>query len=639
MSFQFNDEQAYIVEVGHLYFRFYRASGQITVPDTDAVVANGTFDTDLTGWTERNDGTGSATAWDDGAMLLTGPTSGSGGGRRYQEIAIGAAFREVTHVLTFRVTAGTVGVRIGTSAGGEQIRAVTEHKTGWHTVEFNPASAVSVFVEFAEEILNETSRVDDVVLLDNQPVELTTPYAEAEVFEFQTDQSADIMWITHRNHKPMELRRTGNSSWSIVEYTPENDPFVSAATFPRAVALWKSRLWFGGTNADPQKIWGSKVDDFQSLQTGTQLDNEAIERVIASGRINVIQWMLAGGEQMFVGTFGSEMVVTGDTDGLVTPKNVQIDPATNHGSGLIRGIQTPDSVLFLQRSRRRLRRIAFNFNEDKFQADDLFLEYNHLTSQFALTQLSPADDPDPVVWGVREDGQMLAMIINVPQKILGIARHTTKGLFRSVATIPHPSGTRDQTWVIVERTIQAGQVKMVEFFEETDGFYGQLHTDSSLTGDFTGNPVDSVGGLAHLEGETVQIVGDGAAYPEQVVVGGAVALDPPAEFVEVGLGYAAILETLRPSLGPQQSIDGLTVAIGDLTLHVQSLVTVEVNGETLPDRSSEMRMDFPPPLFTGDLPVPTVGWGPDEGRVLIRQPHPLPTTILALSETLAVGDA
>jgi hypothetical protein len=779
IPFLFNDEQAYVVEVGHLYFRFFRNSGQIVVPNTDAVVTNGAFPTDLTGWTARNSGTGAASAWAaPGEMLLTGPTSGAGRGARYQEILIGAAFRNVTHVLAFRVVAGTTALRIGTAAGGEQIKAVAEYKTGWHTQEFNPAGAVSVFVEFAEEVLNETSRVDDVAMLDNQPVELTTPYTEAEVFEFQTDQSADIMWIAHRNHKPMELRRTGNSSWSVVEYKPVSDPFVSAATFPRAVALWKSRLWWGGTNSDPQKIWGTKVDDFQSLDTGTQLDNEAIVRVIASGKINVVQWMLAGGKQLFVGPFGSEMIVEGDANGLVTPKNVQISPATNHGSGLLRGIQTADSVLFLQRSRRRLRRLAFNWNEDKFQADDLFLEYNHLTSQFAITQLSAADDPDPVVWGIREDGQLLAMIINVPQKILGIGRHTTQGLFKSACTIPHPSGTLDQTWVIVERIVGGNTDQMVEFFEETDGFYGQLHTDSSLTGDFTfaaakvwqvdasagpafvdettdfnsdaandclpfpaaeaigdyfavglgqtfgklnlttgiagvggvvvweywngtawvglvgvvdgtasfsvpglkhvtytvpgdwattalngssqfyvrarvttvfstnpvltqgvlATPVDQVGGLGHLEGKTVQIVGDGAAYPEQVVVGGIVNLDPPAEIVEVGLGYDAILDTLRPSLGPQQSINGLTVGVGDLVLHVQSLVTVNVNGVTLPDRSSEMLMDFPPPLFTGDLPVPTIGWGPDEGRVLVEQPLPLPTTVLALSEILQVGD-
>lgn len=58
--------------------------------------------------------------------------------------------------------------------------------------------------------------------------------------------------------------------------------------------------------------------------------------------------------------------------------------------------------------------------------------------------------------------------------------------------------------------------------------------------------VSTVSGLWHLEGETVQIVGDGSVFPEQVVAGGAVSLPPGAlaSRITVGLRYDATLQTL-----------------------------------------------------------------------------------------------
>ncbi len=54
--FEFSTEQAYVLEVGHQYFRFFRHQGRIVVPDTDAAITNGTFDSGITGWDDRSTG-------------------------------------------------------------------------------------------------------------------------------------------------------------------------------------------------------------------------------------------------------------------------------------------------------------------------------------------------------------------------------------------------------------------------------------------------------------------------------------------------------------------------------------------------------------------------------------------------------
>lgn len=82
MRFRFSTEQAYVIEAGDGYFRFYKDQGQIVVAETDAVIANGEF-TLATDWDNRSDilelpfdsETGSLTA----GLVVTGGTSAATG--------------------------------------------------------------------------------------------------------------------------------------------------------------------------------------------------------------------------------------------------------------------------------------------------------------------------------------------------------------------------------------------------------------------------------------------------------------------------------------------------------------------------------------------------------------------------------
>jgi hypothetical protein len=57
-DFIFSTEQAYVIEMGNEYLRFLKDEGQIVAPDITAAITNGTFNSDITGWTD--DSTGSA---------------------------------------------------------------------------------------------------------------------------------------------------------------------------------------------------------------------------------------------------------------------------------------------------------------------------------------------------------------------------------------------------------------------------------------------------------------------------------------------------------------------------------------------------------------------------------------------------
>ncbi|PTE07683.1 hypothetical protein [Mesorhizobium helmanticense] len=56
-------------------------------------------------------------------------------------------------------------------------------------------------------------------------VEVASPYLEADLFDLAYVQSADQMWITHRNYPPKVLTRTAHTTWTLGDYPFEDGPY------------------------------------------------------------------------------------------------------------------------------------------------------------------------------------------------------------------------------------------------------------------------------------------------------------------------------------------------------------------------------------------------------------------------------
>jgi len=72
-------------------------------------------------------------------------------------------------------------------------------------------------------------------------VEVTTTYSASDIFEINYAQSADVLYLTHKDHEPAKLTRTSHTSWTLTDidfidgpWLDENDTdttmYASAAT-------------------------------------------------------------------------------------------------------------------------------------------------------------------------------------------------------------------------------------------------------------------------------------------------------------------------------------------------------------------------------------------------------------------------
>ena len=474
---------------------------------------------------------------------------------------------------------------------------------------------------------------------------ISTPYAEADLFDLRFVQSADTMYIVHPSYDIRTLTRTDHNAWTFATLSIVGAPSPSlsgADNRPSVVTFFEQRLVFGGSNNYPQTLWFSKNGNYTDFTVGTAAD-DALIYTIASNQVNAIRYLSAT-RVLTIGTSGGEYVLTSTNDGPVTPTTTLIRKYSNYGSAAIEPVQVADVTLFVQRGNRKLREFKFvgDVNTGGYNAPDMTILAEHITNG-GITQMAYQQEPDSVVWCVRNDGTLLGMTYRREEEVVAWHKHVIGGAFssgqavvESIATLPTDTG-EDELYMIVKRTINSVTKRYVEklkVFDFGDNTTTAFFVDSGLS--YSGSATTSVSGLYHLRGETVSVLANGASHADKAVSSGGITLDFSATSAAIGYGFTSNMQTLRIESGSSDGTSqGKPKRIHDITLRLYETVGIEVGNDAgeldrIPFRDSSMNMDEAVPLFTGDKEIEFPGGFDDDDRIYVRQTQPLPMTVLAL---------
>lgn len=163
----------------------------------------------------------------------------------------------------------------------------------------------------------------------------------------------------------------------------------------------------------------------------------------------------------------------------------------------------------------------------------------------------------------------------------------------------------------------------------------------------------SFSGLGILNGETVQILGDGADFGTAVVASGSVALSGTASYATIGLPYPTVLITMpwepqkavAEAQGHAKSIDHLFLRFHEsLGCSYGRRRTDPLTGvvdeafDVLQTRSAADLMGQAPALETRMERLPLEGGWDYEGQIAIATSGPFPLTVLGIGAMAEVGE-
>lgn len=430
----------------------------------------------------------------------------------------------------------------------------------------------------------------------------------------------------------------------------------SANNYPACVVFNQDRLVWAGAPNYPNRIDGSNTSDYENFAPtnidGTVVDSNAIAFSLNANTVNAIRWMVSDEWGLLVGTAGGEWVVApSNLQQAMTPTNINAKQSTSYGVSTVPAIRVGKSTLFVQRTGRKLREMTYEYVINTFRAPDISLLAEHLTTG-GIKQMAVTLAPYQIVWLIRNDGTLVGITYDKDQEAAGWHQHEIGGagaVVESIAGIPAPDISRDELWLVVRRTINGVTKRYVEvlskFWEDGDDTANAVFLDSSAA--YSGLATTTVTGLTWLAGETVGVLANGATHPDCVVsLAGAITLNREAIVVQVGLKYVSRGKTMKIEAGgaegpSQGKLKRIHRTIFRFFQTVGMVLTARVNDQPdipVPFRDPSMPMDQPVGLFDGDKRLSWEGTWDTDGQISWEQTDPLPSNVLMLSAQLETQD-
>jgi hypothetical protein len=237
IPFEYSTEQAYWLEIGDRYMRFITRDGAyLRAGPTDAAITNGTFETNITGWTDSS--TGGASIAHDAINDVMNLVGAAGGVAIARQTVTGFTI-STTVVLQIRVFESALAtypgpfikLRVGSTSGGTELINDRVLYAGDHLVEIF-ATATTLYLELRNDLGALTMAVDDIRLLDDEVLDLPHPLAAGAMFDssgrlrLHWTQSADVLWITYVGWWTRRLERRGALTWSFFTDPVEDGPYL-----------------------------------------------------------------------------------------------------------------------------------------------------------------------------------------------------------------------------------------------------------------------------------------------------------------------------------------------------------------------------------------------------------------------------
>ena len=170
LPFEFSTVQAYCVEAGNQYFRFFKDQGVI-------LEANKT----ISGLTKANPGVVTATShgFSNGDLVFISSVGG---------------MTEVNNKYFKVANKGTNTFEL------QDVDGNNVNTSGFTTYTSGGTAA--------------------------RVVEIATPYATADLFSIQYAQTADVMYLVHPSYAPRKLSRTSHTNWTLTEVDLQDGPYL-----------------------------------------------------------------------------------------------------------------------------------------------------------------------------------------------------------------------------------------------------------------------------------------------------------------------------------------------------------------------------------------------------------------------------
>lgn len=270
-------------------------------------------------------------------------------------------------------------------------------------------------------------------------IETKIPYANAKYLQYT--QNADVMYITTVGVQPQKLTRTSATSFTMENVVPTGLEWGDVG-YPSSCSFYKGRLWFGAFSMKPTTIKASKVADYEqfTIPTSDIKDDDALSFSLTD-IADPISWIKGGKRNLIVGNpEGISIVNGGTTDEAITSTAVNADLGNKEGSSIAVPTEKDGKMIYVSTDKTRCYAFDYDLVSESFISQNL----NIISSELGrVVEIYYKKDNNNLIYCRTENKQIICLLYNKDENIVGWFPMYTNGDVESMCTITNPQGEDD----------------------------------------------------------------------------------------------------------------------------------------------------------------------------------------------------
>lgn len=457
-----------------------------------------------------------------------------------------------------------------------------------------------------------------------------TEYTNAKQVKAQVQDSISVLGSTEKT-----------IDWYLSAWSKQNG-------YPMCCMFFQDRLVFAGSTAKPSRIWLSRTGDYGNFsvdkEAGTVTDDSAITADLINLKAYTIKHVDAGNDLMVM-TEGNEWSISGGET--VTPTNITPRNQQNYGCNDTIPVRVSNRIVYVQRRGSIIRDMGYSYDTDSYIGMDLTLLAKHLIRNHEISYSTFTQEPDSVLYFVRDDGVLICLTYVPDQKVYAWWHIVTDGKIEAITSTAQANN--DVIYAVINRTINGQTKRYIEqFVVENNSTYQQDHimTDCTKTYSFE-EATTELTGLEYLEGKEVYVMADGYLLDKMTVAEGKLNLPKQTKNAYVGLPYTMIIEQPNFDMTTQDTgtMQARKKAVQKCILRLQNSYGgyVGANKDCLDNiryDNEYMQIDDESKiLYSEDLEIPIRGGFNNEGRIYIKHDTPYSFSVSTIIRSVTLGSS
>ena len=257
--------------------------------------------------------------------------------------------------------------------------------------------------------------------------------------------------------------------------------------YPKISQIYQQRFVFAATEFEPSTIWLSRSGNFYNYaptelsQQDTPVitggiasevisDSNGLNFTIDSDTLDEIKWLIDS-KKLAIGTTAGVYFLYGtETNLAVAPTRFTVSRETSYSASDVQPVIVSNVIIYPQRGGREIQELEFSGAEDQWLQSRISMKAYDMVSQSSVTKIAWQERPNPIIWMIMANGQVLSLSYDRAVKFKAWSVHTIGGTYQGgiakvidMAIIPRTS--YDQVWFKVRRTVNSVDVDTIEILD------------------------------------------------------------------------------------------------------------------------------------------------------------------------------